>query len=96
MTNSLINEDELPTELSDYEYAQWFKHSFVPDGGGCRVGPRVIKKRIEDGMPDYEWVVESDPHPVSLVARAKAGDVQAKNALNKNITELMEKLGFEL
>lgn len=58
MSNSLINEDELPTGLSDYEYAQWFKYSFISGGVGCRVGPRLVKRRIEEGRPDYDWAVE--------------------------------------
>lgn len=90
MTDELINEDELPTELSDYEYAQWFKHSFIPGGVGCRVGPRVIRKRIEEGMPDYEWVVEK----ASLVAYAKAGDVQAKETLKRYVKDSMDFLGL--
>jgi hypothetical protein len=36
----LVFEDELP-ELTDEEYDVWYQASFIPDGGGCRVGPKV-------------------------------------------------------
>ena len=37
-------EDELPDDLTDLEYNLWFKKSYIPDGVGCRVGPKVKRK----------------------------------------------------
>lgn len=35
-----MNEDELP-EMTDDEYDEWYKNSHVPDGFGCRIGPKI-------------------------------------------------------
>jgi len=37
----LIHEDELPPDISQEDYDRWYAQSFVPDGVGCRVGPRL-------------------------------------------------------
>lgn len=38
-----MHEDELPDDMTDAEYKQWFENSYVPDGVGCRVGPVFIR-----------------------------------------------------
>lgn len=37
---AMMHEDELPEDMTDAEYDAWFAHSHVPDGVGCRMGPR--------------------------------------------------------
>lgn len=37
----LIHEDDLPEKISDEQYAKWFAVSFIPDGVGCRMGPKL-------------------------------------------------------
>ena len=39
----LMNEDELPEDITDAEYSAWFARSFIPGGIGCRVGPRFAR-----------------------------------------------------
>lgn len=40
--NITMFEDELP-EMTDEEYDAWYAQSYLPDGGGCRIGPVVTK-----------------------------------------------------
>lgn len=40
----LMFEDELPDNITDEEYAQWFQCSKVPNGVGCRIGPFFTKQ----------------------------------------------------
>lgn len=35
-----MHEDELP-EMTDSEYDEWYVNSHVPDGVGCRIGPKI-------------------------------------------------------
>lgn len=42
--NEPMYEDELPPDMSDIEYDEWFSHSEVVDG--VRVGPRAIKVSV--------------------------------------------------
>lgn len=37
----IMHEDELPRNMTDRQYNQWFQHSHVPGWVGCRMGPRV-------------------------------------------------------
>lgn len=35
-----MHEDELPEDIPQADYDEWYKRSYVPDGVGCRVGPK--------------------------------------------------------
>jgi hypothetical protein len=34
-----MHEDELPANMPKKDYAKWYEASWLPEGGGCRVGP---------------------------------------------------------
>jgi hypothetical protein len=36
----MMFEDELPDDMTNDDYDEWYKWSRVPDGVGCRMGPR--------------------------------------------------------
>jgi hypothetical protein len=40
MEGDLMHEDELPENMPQADYDKWYAQSFVPDGVGCRVGPK--------------------------------------------------------
>ena len=42
-----MHEDELPANLTDEQYAEWFAKSLIPGGVGCRVGP-VVAHTLRD------------------------------------------------
>jgi hypothetical protein len=72
----LIYEDDLP-EMTDQEYAEWFKASVVIDG--VRMGNDPAKKiAIPDGMPAELHICRwsdkvSDCHPPEECSRNKKG-----------------------
>lgn len=35
-----MHEDELPENMPQSDYDEWYERSFVPDGLGVRVGPK--------------------------------------------------------
>ena len=37
----MIHEDELPAGMTQDEYDAWYENSHVPDGVGCRMGPKL-------------------------------------------------------
>ena len=39
LTMPQVHEDDLP-DMTDEQYAAWFEVSYVPDGVGCRMGPK--------------------------------------------------------
>lgn len=39
-----MHEDDLPEDMPQADYDEWYEQSFVPDGVGCRVGPKYPKQ----------------------------------------------------
>lgn len=35
-----MHEDELPEDMPQADYDEWYARSFVPGGVGCRIGPK--------------------------------------------------------
>ena len=43
----VVYEDDLPDDMTDEQYENWYRTSYVPDGLGCRVGPYQKAEDVE-------------------------------------------------
>jgi hypothetical protein len=54
-----IHEDELPSNMPKEDYDKWFAQSWIPDGVGCRVGPRypfeATQVAVEEMAKEFEY-----------------------------------------
>lgn len=44
----MIHEDELPAGMTQDEYDAWYENSHVPDGVGCRMGPKLAPNALAE------------------------------------------------
>ncbi len=49
----MMFEDDLPETISDEDYDEWYRNSHVPDGVGCRMGPKI------DGVITLETIIRA-------------------------------------
>lgn len=64
MTEKLIHEDELPDDMTQKEYDEWYKKSYIPGGVGCRVGVRPEKSKYLVVSAEWLDAIEKKYHDI--------------------------------
>jgi hypothetical protein len=69
-------EDELPKDLSDGDYAEWFERSWVD---GVRMGPRFVRVESNEPKPLTQAEIMATIHRVAEQMEAWENELLGQN-----------------